>query len=224
MNMTHPTVARVFERTGLEPSALALRINESPQTITNWSKRGISKKGALSVAKEFGYSVDWILTGEPERHIDKIMRVKDVSEVFYDPAAEQDVDMFHYHVPLFDWDFETTWRFDDVSEFVTRPSNAPEWSVCLVIQNQSMAPEFKPNDMIFVDLLIAIEELKDSDYIVVRKNGSSEAILRQLLVGDTASEKYIRPYNPDWPDQTIIRLDDDYELIGKVVAKLITYD
>lgn len=224
MNDTHPTMARVFERTGLEPSALALRVNESPQTITNWSKRGVSKKGALSIAKEFGYSVDWILTGEKERRIDRIMRVKDVSEVYDDPAAAVDVDMFHYMAPLFEWDFDTAWRIGDVSDFVMRPSNVPEWSVCLIVQNQSMAPEFNPDDMIFIDVHISTEELKDSDFIVVRKNGVPEAMLRQLLIGDSASEKYIRPYNPDWPDQTVIRLDDSYEMLGKVVAKLIAYD
>lgn len=224
MNETHPTMERVFEKTGLGSSALALRINVSPQTITNWSKRGISKTGAMAVAQEFDCSVDWILRGDKQRYLDTVMRVTDVSEVYDDPAAAKDVDMFHYLVPLFDWDFETTWRFDDISEFVMRPSNAPEWSVCLVIQNQSMAPEFNPDDMIFVDVKISIEELKDSDFIVVRKHGASEAILRQLLIGDSASEKYIRPYNPNWVDQKIIRLDDDYEIIGKVVAKLITYD
>ncbi|MGP5518037.1 S24 family peptidase [Psychrobacter celer] len=224
MNETHPTMARVFERTGLEPSALALKINVSPQSVTNWSKRGISKTGALEVAKEFGYSVDWILTGEKEQWLDRIMRVEDVSEVCEDPAAEADIDMFHYMVPLFDWDFDTTWRMDDVSDFVMRPSNVPEWSVCLIVQNQSMASEFNPEDMIFIDVHISIDELKDSDFIVVRKDGVPEAMLRQLLIGDSASEKYIRPYNPDWPDQTVIRLDDSYEMLGKVVAKLITYD
>lgn len=224
MNKTHPTMARVFERTKLDPSALALRINVSPQSVTNWSKRGISKTGALEVAKEFGYSVDWILTGNEEQWIDRIMRVEGISEVSDDLAAAADVDMRHYMVPLFDWDFETGWGFEEASDFVLRPSNVPEGSACLVIQNQSMAPEFNPDDMIFIDVLISIDELKDSDFIVVRKNGVPEAMLRQLLIGDSASEKYIRPYNPDWPDQTVIRLDDSYEMLGKVVAKLITYD
>ena len=66
MSDTHPTMARVFEQTGLEPSALALKINASPQNITNWSKRGISKKGAMNVSQEFGLSLDWILTGVGE--------------------------------------------------------------------------------------------------------------------------------------------------------------
>lgn len=224
MNETHPTMARVFELTGLEPSALALRINVSPQSITNWSKRGISKTGAMAVAQEFKCSVDWILRGDKQRYLDTVMRVTDVSEVCEDPAAAEDVDMFHYLVPLLDWDFEITEPFDNALEFVMRPSNVPEWSICLTILNQSMAPEFNPDDMIFVDVKISMEELKDSDFIVVRKHGATDAMLRQLLTGDSSDEKYIRPYNPDWVDQTIIRLDDNYEVLGKVVARLITYD
>ena len=224
MNETHPTMARVFELTGLEPSALALRINVSPQSITNWSKRGISKTGAMAVAQEFDCSVDWILRGDKQRYLDTVMRVTDVSEVCEDPAAAEDVDMFHYLVPLLDWDFEITEPFDNALEFVMRPNNVPEWSICLTILNQSMAPEFNPDDMIFVDVKISMEELKDSDFIVVRKHGATDAMLRQLLTGDSSDEKYIRPYNPDWVDQTIIRLDDNYEVLGKVVARLITYD
>lgn len=225
MNETHPTMARVFERTGLEPSALALKINVSPQSITNWSKRGISKTGAMAVAQEFGYTVDWVLTGG-SRSFGGIMQVTDEDKdlVFEDPAAEADVDIHTYLVPLFDWDFKTHWTMDDETDYVTRPHNVPEGSLCLEIQNQSMAPKFNPDEMVFVDVSQLTEEYRDGDFIVVRLIGVAEAMLRQLLIGDSASEKYIKPYNPDWIDQTIIRLDDNYEVIGKVVGKYITYD
>lgn len=63
MNAIHPTMARIFERTGKSPSEIASAINASPQSVTNWSKRGISKAGAVDIAEKFGLSVDWILTG-----------------------------------------------------------------------------------------------------------------------------------------------------------------
>lgn len=70
MNDTHPTMARVFEKTGLEPTELALAINMSPQNITNWSKRGISKAGAIAFSNKFKISLDWILTGKGEADIE----------------------------------------------------------------------------------------------------------------------------------------------------------
>ncbi len=63
MAVTHPTMARIFEKTGKSPSEIAAAINASPQNVTNWSKRGISKEAAVKISQEFGISVDWILTG-----------------------------------------------------------------------------------------------------------------------------------------------------------------
>ena len=60
----HETMLRAFEASGgLSSADLARAINESPQNVTNWGKRGISKAGAIKVANVFGVSVDWLLTG-----------------------------------------------------------------------------------------------------------------------------------------------------------------
>ena len=223
MSATHPTMARVFERTGLEPSALALEINVSPQSVTNWSKRGISKSGAMAVAEEFGYSVDWILTGNENNVFSGMTRILDESEICYDPAAEADHDPTSDYVPLFEWSFKTKWTIEDEINYVARPSNVQEGGFCLVVHNQSMSPEFNPEDMVFIDVRIDEDEYRDGDFIIVRKLGVSEAVLRQLLIGDSTDEKYVRPYNPNWVDQTTIKLDDSYEIIGKVVGKYVDY-
>lgn len=46
------------------PSELAKALNESPQTITNWAKRGISSSGSIRAQAVIGCSANWILTGE----------------------------------------------------------------------------------------------------------------------------------------------------------------
>lgn len=60
----HPTMERVFAATKLTPSEIALAVNESNQTITNWTKRGISKNGAIKIALKFKLNLDWILNNE----------------------------------------------------------------------------------------------------------------------------------------------------------------
>jgi hypothetical protein len=45
-------------------SALALALNESPQTIYNWKKRGISEGGAIKAAEVFGGNASELL-GRP---------------------------------------------------------------------------------------------------------------------------------------------------------------
>jgi phage repressor protein C with HTH and peptisase S24 domain len=56
---------RAFQASGnMSPTELGLAIDESPQNITNWSKRGISKGGAIKISKIFGVDSNWVLTGE----------------------------------------------------------------------------------------------------------------------------------------------------------------
>ncbi len=45
-------------------SALADRLNESPQTLNNWDRRGISQRGAIKAAGILGCSAQWIITGK----------------------------------------------------------------------------------------------------------------------------------------------------------------
>lgn len=45
-------------------SMLATELGESPQTITNWARRGVSKAGALNAQGRYGISATWVITGE----------------------------------------------------------------------------------------------------------------------------------------------------------------
>lgn len=60
---THPSVTRLLDASGISQEETAKAIDESPQTITNWKKRGVSKAGALKAAAKFGVSANWILNG-----------------------------------------------------------------------------------------------------------------------------------------------------------------
>lgn len=64
----HESMVRVFQLAkGMPPTQLALAIDELPQTITNWSKRGISKGGAIKVATVFNADPNWIINGEEQK-------------------------------------------------------------------------------------------------------------------------------------------------------------
>lgn len=47
-------------------SAIAEWLNVSPQRVTNWARRGVSRAGALAAQELSGYSANWILTGQGE--------------------------------------------------------------------------------------------------------------------------------------------------------------
>lgn len=73
----HQSVVRLLEASKLSQEETAKVMDESPQTITNWKKRGISKSGALKAAACFGVSAHWILSGEGEKSNDTISKVSE---------------------------------------------------------------------------------------------------------------------------------------------------
>jgi hypothetical protein len=69
----HPSAVRLYEAAAsLKPavigqSAVASWLIESPQTVNNWERRGVSRAGALAAQRKSGFDAHWILTGEGER-------------------------------------------------------------------------------------------------------------------------------------------------------------
>ena len=59
------SLERLLEAAGnISQEELAKALDESPQTITNWKKRGVSKAGAIKASAIYGISTAWILNGE----------------------------------------------------------------------------------------------------------------------------------------------------------------
>ncbi len=72
----HDSFKRLLEASNnLSQEEIARRIDESPQTLTNWKKRGVSKAGALKAAAEFGCSANWILSGVNDSSGEGVSRV-----------------------------------------------------------------------------------------------------------------------------------------------------
>nr|WP_313974076.1 S24 family peptidase [uncultured Psychrobacter sp.] len=236
MSDTHPTMARVFEQTGLEPSALALKINASPQNITNWSKRGISKKGAMNVSQEFGLSLDWILTGvgEPKKpsREELMQQIKDMEGGSKNPTPEgtasAKMSSTSSTVPILSWVAAGSWSntepvtMDDVIGEAPRPRNLSKMGFALKVQGRSMMPEFKPDDVIYVEPQTGLLALKDGDLVVVQCNDDTDATFKQLVIGETFDDMYLKPLNPDWPEQKMMPMGD-CNLVGKVVGKYVEY-
>jgi len=65
---THKTAERLLEAAKLlkgadGPSDVANLLNVSPQSVTNWMKRGVSKEGLLLAQRLIGCSATWLQTG-----------------------------------------------------------------------------------------------------------------------------------------------------------------
>lgn len=68
MRKLHETAERLYraakELRGVEgPANVARLLNESPQLINNWERRGMSAAGMIRAASVIGCRVDWLKTG-----------------------------------------------------------------------------------------------------------------------------------------------------------------
>lgn len=85
----------------------------------------------------------------------------------------------------------------------------------LEVVGESMLPDFRPSDKIYVNPDFQITDLKTGDLVIVSCQGDSEATFKKLIV--ESGNMYLQPLNPDWPEKTIA-LEDGCKLVGKVVG------
>lgn len=87
----HETMIRLYEAARLmrdleTQTDVALAMEQSPQTLSNWERRGMSKGGMLIAEEKLGCSAQWIRTGIPPMEArgakaDVIARMDDDGEV-----------------------------------------------------------------------------------------------------------------------------------------------
>ena len=85
----------------------------------------------------------------------------------------------------------------------------------LTVVGESMLPDFRPADKIYVNPDFQTNDLKTGDLVIVSCEGDLEATFKKLIV--ESGNMYLQPLNPDWPEKTI-PLVDGCKLVGKVVG------
>lgn len=85
----------------------------------------------------------------------------------------------------------------------------------LEVVGESMMPDFRPGDKIYVNPDFQTADLKTGDLVIVSCEGDAEATFKKLIL--ESGNVYLQPLNPHWPEQTIA-LVDGCKLVGKVVG------
>lgn len=88
----HETMERLYAAAlkikGVEGQTnVAGLLNDSPQRLANWEKRGVSNRGALKVQRVIGCNSLWIMTGDGNM-IDGPLSTKEPSAADYLPRAK----------------------------------------------------------------------------------------------------------------------------------------
>lgn len=111
----HPSMAMLMkiaaEKAKIRtPSALARELNVSPQTVKNWSARGISKEGAMAAQAKFGCDAnelrgqsDFFFTVDRDQVAAKVIALEPTSAELrnktQDPYIVEAIDIFERLLP-----------------------------------------------------------------------------------------------------------------------------
>ena len=203
---------------------------------------GKSKRSRFinDIAKVLETNVDWLMYGEGENtpkpsRDDLMKKIKEIENRGTDvshpvPAGTESMRMSSESstVPSLSWVAAGSWSnveavtFEDAIGEAPKPANLSKFGFALRVQGQSMLPEFKPTEIIYVEPQTGFLALKDSDLVIVQCNDDKEATFKQLVLGETSDDMYLRPLNPNWPEQRMVPMGE-CNLVGKVVGKYVEY-
>lgn len=180
---------------------LAERVGVKPPSVTQWEtdKTKLSGENLLVVARELGVSPDYIVHGG------------DMGQANIIPGPE-----VKGEYPLISWVAAGAWH--DITEIHPTeatlypcPVRCSRQTFVLRVQGVSMEPLFRDGDLIFVD---PQAEWRHGSYVVARLDDQNEATFKQLII--EAGQKYLKPANPNWPEQ-IIPINGNCTIVGPVV-------
>ncbi|WLG14608.1 XRE family transcriptional regulator [Psychrobacter cibarius] len=203
---------------------------------------GKSKRSRFisDIARVLETNADWLMYGEgdsapkPSRD-DLIQKIRDIEnggvrDSSTAPLGTSNMAMAENsdEVPILSWVAAGSWSnvdavcFDDAIGRVSRPKNLSKNGFALIVRGESMLPKFDPGDIIYVEPETGLFALKNNDLVIVQCNHDTEATFKQLVLGETSDDMYLRPLNPNWHEQKMLPMGE-CNLVGKVVGKYVEY-
>lgn len=216
----HDSMKRLHEITGItRKSALAKKLKVSPSTVTNWGTRGVSKEGALDAAEIFGVDANYILDGDESRKPEIVKQpIEEQVKVSKDVLASPLMPVFR---AVSTNSYNDT-NSKDVAEWLPiLPHLAPN-SFGFIVAGRTMTPEFNTNEIAVIDTNITIDQLQDGDFVLVQHKEADRAALKQVNIGASLNEIYLRQLNDDIPNAGLLQINQFY-LLGAVDSKIKKY-
>lgn len=194
-------------------------------TISSWVNGSTKPSGeyASKLAAYLRCNTDWLLTG--------VGGMNNAPSERLAPLGTERVNVDHAmngEIPVISWVAAGNWAevmpttLDDVIDWIPKPAHLSDMAFGLVVRGRSMWPEFKPDEIVYVEPNITPWDLKDGDLVIVQCNDDTEATFKQLVMGNGYDDMYLKPLNPDWPDQKMHPMTE-CNLVGVVDSKYTRY-
>lgn len=248
MNTISDRIIARMTQLGLKQTDLIKATNKTKGAVSKWVAGSAVPSGdsLVRLAQVLECDVAWLMDGDKDRQpLDKIKDPENIPNIIKELKAKiaaienrkdahsegpEPSNALSYNdpVPVIEWVAAGSWHEAnavmayDAFDYLPRPFNFPENGFALKVRGVSMMPKFEPGDFIYVDPNYGFLELKNGDLVVVREGENDEATFKQLIIGETAEDMYLKPLNPDWPEQRMTP-KSEWELVGKVVGKWVAF-
>ncbi|HAV5317766.1 S24 family peptidase [Acinetobacter baumannii] len=173
--------------------------------------KGIGNKVAREIEEAFNKPHGWL--DQVHEYIETINLDNNIADPF--PVAGR-------LVPVISWVQAGTWTTADsvpigteFKEWLPPNPKCGKNGYGLIVVGESMSPDFRPSDKIYVNPDFQISDLKTGDLVIVACDGETEATFKKLIV--ESNGMYLEPLNPKWHEK-IIPLREGCKLVGKVVG------
>ena len=190
---------------GMSQQAIGNRFDISRAAVAQWeagdTNPNTSKLGAL--ADVLGVRVEWLAIGKGPMHVGRSSAAWDAG---FRPVPV--IDFSHAgHIA----DHPGVMTTAENAEVLAADSSIGPDAFALVIEDNSMAPEFTPGDRIIVDPDISP---MPGDYVVATTRRGTTAIFRKHRAAGIDPAEELVPLNDDWP---VTRREASGKIVGTMV-------
>ena len=103
----------------------------------------------------------------------------------------------------------------DHKEWLAPHPNMIKHCYALTVVGESMLPEFRPHDKIYITTDIQHHNLKTGDFVIIQHKENNDALFKRLII--ETDGYFLQALNEKWPQQTI-QLTASFKIVGKVVG------
>ena len=207
-------------------SAIARLLNESPQVVTNWQKRGVPPKKFLDIARALGKDVEWLQTGKESKREPSNVVLTNTPVATWNEESDLDEHGKYVFIPRYDvrvsagdgmivWDEQQKDQAQAYRLSFIRITGLKEDALRVIYAHgDSMEPRIYDGDSLLID--ISQTNIIDGKTYVVRIESEVYVkVLRKLPFGELA----VISHNADaYPVKTYSAEQcASIEVIGRVV-------
>lgn len=174
--------------------------------------KGIGNKVAREIEEAFGKPHGWL----------DIPHNDENNNASFDSNIINQIPISGRLIPVISWIQAGTWTTADgvpigtqFEEWLPPNPKCGKNGYGLEVVGESMLPDFRPGDKIYVNPDFQINDLKTGDLVIVACDGETDATFKKLIV--ESNGMYLEPLNPKWHEK-IMALREGCKLVGKVVG------